>query len=152
MLIRSSYALDLQQSIIVGHSAGGHLAFWAAARHRLPAESPLVASKFAHQLPLAVISLAGAIDLEHTWQLQSGGGATATFVGGSPAEYPERYASASPACLLPLGVPQNCGNLTRSQVDEYIQPPTARDTHAVQIHLLALLVQKNAIFWPYKEL
>jgi hypothetical protein len=38
----------------------------------------------------------------------------------------------------------DCGILTRSQVDECIQPPTARDTHAMQIHLLALLVQKNA--------
>ena len=37
----------------------------------------------------------------------------------------------------------DCGNLPRSQVDEYIRPPTARDTHAMQIHLLALLVQKN---------
>jgi len=37
----------------------------------------------------------------------------------------------------------DCGNLTRSQVDEYVEPPVARDTHAMQIHLLALLVQKN---------
>jgi acetyl esterase/lipase len=35
------YDLDLTRTILLGHSAGGHLALWAAARHRLPAESPL---------------------------------------------------------------------------------------------------------------
>jgi hypothetical protein len=37
----------------------------------------------------------------------------------------------------------HCGTLTRAQVDEYITPPAARTTHALQIHLLALLVTKN---------
>lgn len=39
---------------------------------------------------------------------------------------------------------QDCGELTRSQVDEYVVPPTARPGHAMQINLLALLVGKNA--------
>lgn len=114
--IRSSYALDLQRGVIVGHSAGGHLALWAAARHRLPSTSALAASQPA-RLPLrAAISLAGTVDLEHTWHLQSGGGATAAFLGGSPADYPERYASASPARLLPLGVPQLLLHGTQDQL------------------------------------
>src|SRR5262245_51125921 len=32
-----TYHLDLGRVITVGHSAGGHLALWVAARHRLPA-------------------------------------------------------------------------------------------------------------------
>ncbi|MBO0792793.1 MAG: alpha/beta hydrolase [Ktedonobacteraceae bacterium] len=104
--IASSFALDLHRSVIVGHSAGGQLALWVAARHRLPATSQLAASQPPRFPFRAVISLAGAGDLEQTWQLQSGGGATAEFLGGSPTEYPERYALASPARLLPLGVPQ----------------------------------------------
>jgi len=39
-----------------------------------------------------------------------------------------------------------CGDLPRSQVDEYIIPPTARTGHAMQIHLLALLIGKNTAF------
>lgn len=39
--IAPKYQLDLNQVITVGHSAGGHLALWAAARQRLPEHSPL---------------------------------------------------------------------------------------------------------------
>jgi len=34
-------ALDLSKVVVIGHSAGGHLALWAAARKRLPKDSPL---------------------------------------------------------------------------------------------------------------
>jgi acetyl esterase/lipase len=55
------YALDLTRTVLVGHSAGGHLALWAAARRHLPAVSPL------HQpdafAPGQVVSLAGIGDL-----------------------------------------------------------------------------------------
>jgi acetyl esterase/lipase len=54
--------LDLSRTVLVGHSAGGHLALWAAARDRLPTASPLYR---AHPfIPRAVISLAGVGDLE----------------------------------------------------------------------------------------
>ncbi|EFH83852.1 alpha/beta hydrolase family protein [Ktedonobacter racemifer] len=113
--IHTSYDLDLQRSIIIGHSAGGHLALWVAGRHRVSADSPLTSQP--PRLPLrAAISLAGAVDLEHTWRLQSGGGATEAFIGGSPADYPERYANASPARLLPLGIPQILLHGTQDQL------------------------------------
>src|SRR5271156_61409 len=53
--------LDLKNVVAVGHSAGGHLALWAAARRRLPKSSPLYRGN-----PLsikAVVSLAGVPDL-----------------------------------------------------------------------------------------
>ena len=54
--------LDLKHVVFMGHSAGGHLAGWAAARPRLPAASPL---RFGIPLrPSGVISLAGINDLE----------------------------------------------------------------------------------------
>lgn len=99
-----TYNLDLQRVIPVGHSAGGHLALWLAARHRLPADSPLATDK-----PLALagaVSLAGAVDLEHVWQLNLGNGAASALLGGDYDSVPERYAAASPAALLPLGIPQ----------------------------------------------
>lgn len=53
--------LDLTRTVLVGHSAGGHLALWAAVRDRLPEESILHSpTPF---MPGAVISLAGIGDL-----------------------------------------------------------------------------------------
>lgn len=56
------YHLDLSRTVVVGHSAGGHLALWASVRDQLPAGSPLHnADAF---IPRSVISLAGVGDLK----------------------------------------------------------------------------------------
>ncbi len=97
--------LDLQHVVPVGHSAGGHLAFWLAARPRLPQNSPL--SYTTSPLPLTgTVSLAGVVDLKHAWQLALGNGATAELLAGSPELLADRYTLASPYELLPLHVPQ----------------------------------------------
>ncbi len=99
------YNLDLRRIVSIGHSAGGHLAFWLAARRHIPPHSPI-----AHTgSPLtftAVVSLAGVLDLEHAWYLGLGRRAVAELLGGGPEEMPDRYAAASPSALLPLGLPQ----------------------------------------------
>jgi acetyl esterase/lipase len=114
------YGLKLQRVVCVGHSAGAHLALWLAARHCISRASILhpkyptaTGSRVSDSqgsrgaLKLAgAISLAGAIDLELCWQFNLSNGVVATLLGGSPDEVPERYAAASPAALLPLGVPQ----------------------------------------------
>lgn len=84
---------DTSRVVTVGHSAGGHLALWLAARDGTVR-------------PRAAVSLAGVCDLVHGAELGLGAGAVEAFVGGSPREVPERYADASPACHLPLRVPQ----------------------------------------------
>jgi pimeloyl-ACP methyl ester carboxylesterase len=56
------FRLDPGRAVLVGHSAGGHLALWAAARGKLPAGSSVGAS--APFVPGAVISLAGIGDLK----------------------------------------------------------------------------------------
>ena len=99
----SRYPIDEQRIVTVGHSAGGHLALWVAARHRIMSGA-LVA-----QDPLAItgaVSLAGCADLEYVALLGLGRDAAIELLGGDPQAVPQRYATASPAALLPLGVPQ----------------------------------------------
>lgn len=106
--IASHYPLDLQRVITIGHSAGGHLALWLAARPRIPHGS-IVTGGLTQHTPLAItgaISQAGVVDLEMAWRMNLGNGAAAELLGGSCSAVPERYSAASPAALLPLGVPQ----------------------------------------------
>jgi acetyl esterase/lipase len=100
-----TYQLDMQRVITVGHSAGGHLALWLATRPRLPKDNPLTYTTTPLLLK-GVVSLAGVADLRQAWALDLGSGATAALLGGPPQALPERYASASPAELLPLHIPQ----------------------------------------------
>lgn len=103
--IASDAALNLNRVITVGHSAGGQLALWLATRARLPHQSQLSVSKTPLRL-VGAISLAGASDLKLVWYHDLGQGAASAFLGGSPGTFPERYSLASPAALLPLGIPQ----------------------------------------------
>ncbi|WP_377891686.1 alpha/beta hydrolase family protein [Alkalihalobacillus sp. R86527] len=111
--LKEKYTLDLSKVITIGHSAGGHLATWLAARHKISSESPLYSDQ---PLPIAgVISLAGVTDLEmmhdvHEYRDETlslaPNNPTADLIGGSPKEFPERYKHASPIELLPLDVHQ----------------------------------------------
>lgn len=106
--LATTYNLDLKRVMAVGHSAGGHLALWLAAQPRL-ADGTVLAQTSTSDTPLALagaISLAGVSDLDMGWRLNLGAGAVRELLGGGPDEVPERYAAASPAALLPLGVPQ----------------------------------------------
>lgn len=105
--LAAQYRLDLSRVVIVGHSAGGHLAMWAAARPRLGKESPLFV---ADPLPVrGVVNLAGTMDMaDNIPRMEAGCGdaVVTTMLGGAPGDVPERYAQASAIALVPLGVPQ----------------------------------------------
>jgi acetyl esterase/lipase len=95
--------LDPERVVTVGHSAGGHLALWAAARAGLPAGAP--GAEPAVQ-PAGAIGQAPVADLVACAEADLGVGACQQLLGGSPAEVPERYNLGSPASRLPIGVPQ----------------------------------------------
>ena len=108
------HALEVERVVTVGHSAGGHLALWLAGRPRLPRESPLFKEN-----PLRVrgaVSLAGIPDLERALEEKVCGTAAGELLGGGPGAAPERFAQASPARLLPLGVPQHLLNGDRDEI------------------------------------
>jgi acetyl esterase/lipase len=105
--IAPTHALDLSRVVLVGHSAGGHLAMWAAARPRVPRGSAL---SVANPLPVrGVVDLAGPLDMTANIAGYEAGcrdSVITTLLGGTPATVPEHYAHASPMALVPLGVPQ----------------------------------------------
>jgi acetyl esterase/lipase len=89
--------------VLAGHSAGGHLALWAAARHRLGADTRWHTAR--NPALRGVVSLAGCCDLALCSEWELGDRAVHGLLGGPPAEQPHRYAQADPAALPPLGVP-----------------------------------------------
>jgi len=99
--IAEPYQLDLSRVVFTGHSAGGHLALWAAGRDDLPEDSPLHTDD--PLIPDAVVTLAGINDLE-VYREQGPGRC------GEPdtvdALVNGRYADTSPAAMLPLGAEQ----------------------------------------------
>jgi acetyl esterase/lipase len=115
------HRLDLGRVVVVGHSAGGHLAMWSAGRARLPKSSPLHA---ADPLPVrGVVDLAGPLDMTaHIREYESlcRDSVITSLLGGTPAAVPDRYEQASPIRLVPLGVPQV---LVAGTYDEFVPPP-----------------------------
>jgi acetyl esterase/lipase len=101
------FNLNTGRVVIVGHSAGGHLAMWAAARARVPMQSVLYAKD-----PLrvhGVLDLAGPLDMAANiagYERLCGDTVVTSLLGGAPTEVPARYADVSAPKLLPLGIPQ----------------------------------------------
>src|SRR5262249_61272411 len=83
------YPLDPARVALVGHSAGGQLALWAAKRAQLP-----------------VVALAPVSDLRESAERVGAPGAAPMFMGGLPDEASHHYAEAAPIDVLPFGAPQ----------------------------------------------
>lgn len=104
--VAGQYRLDLRRVITVGHSAGGHLALWGAARSKLP-----VTSQFyrADALPIrGAISLAGVGNLKYHANLLPivcPDIKLDQVVGPTSASRPDQFADTSPRKMLPTGVP-----------------------------------------------
>lgn len=93
------YSLDPERVIVGGHSAGGHLALWIA--QRIEELEPAGVIR-----PRGVLGLAPAPDLEFLHEHGTCGNAATRLMGGSPEEYPERYAAGSVAHRIPRSTPQ----------------------------------------------
>lgn len=97
--------VNTERVVAVGHSAGGHLATWAASRSKLasgaPGAGPVVEIA-------GVISLAGVLDLRAAAREKIGNAAAIDLMGGDPNEHPERYAVADPLSQVPIPASVRC--------------------------------------------
>ncbi len=152
--------LDLSRVVVLGHSAGGQLGLWSAARGRLPATA--VGAKPQVQIRGAV-SLAGVLDLAAAARA-SGAGSEAElsrsvlgYLGGPPGAVPDRYSQQSPIARVPIGLPQlllHGGNDERVSIDQsraYLQAATAAGDQVKLIELPNVshfdLVKSTAAWW-----
>ncbi|MET7935889.1 alpha/beta hydrolase [Streptomyces sp. NPDC005322] len=115
--------VDTDRVVLAGHSAGGHAALWAAARHRLPPGTPWPPASPAPLL--GVVALAPIADLATAHALGVCSGAVAELLGDGD-ELTARLALADPAALLPTAVPTT---LVQGDADIDV-PPRVADAFA----------------------
>jgi len=108
-------SLDLSRVTLVGHSAGGQLALWAAGRSSLPAGAPGASPRV---LAERVLALAAVCDITRAARV------AVALLGGTPSEVPERWAQADPMRGIPLAVPV-C--LVHGSDDETVDVQRSRD-------------------------
>jgi acetyl esterase/lipase len=96
--------LDLDRVSVLGHSAGGHLALWAASRARLAPGMPGRVEAEPRVLLRRAIAQAGVCDLAGAYRRWRGG-AVLALMGAGPEEMPDRYAGGDPLRLVPADVP-----------------------------------------------
>ncbi|WP_132429996.1 alpha/beta hydrolase family protein [Pseudonocardia endophytica] len=107
----ASARIPADKIFALGHSAGGHLAAWLAARPGLPPGSPGANPQVTLN---GVVSQAGVLDLASAVRL--GDGAVVDLLGGTPQSAPDRYTIASPIQRVPLQVPTICVHGTADEV------------------------------------
>jgi acetyl esterase/lipase len=102
--LAARYNLDLDRVITMGHSAGGQLAIWLAARSAIPAEAEIGCED-----PIAVrgvLGLAPAADLRGLHNTDFCGDVIEALMGGSPETCPEHYRWGDPVEISPGDLPQ----------------------------------------------
>jgi acetyl esterase/lipase len=110
--LAAQHSLDLGKVVALGHSAGGHLAAWAAGRDRLgqlglPDADRQVSRKAdvsAVRLT-GVVSQSGLLNLAEAEMLDLSNGAVSNLLCGSSSKYPLRHRYADPMTAIPLDVP-----------------------------------------------
>lgn len=109
--IAGTHGLSLSKVVALGHSAGGHLAVWAAGRDRLAGLVPDADRQVRRRSDdgavhlTGVVSQAGLLNLAEAERLNLSNGAVSNLLGGSSGKYPNRHKYADPTRAVPLTVP-----------------------------------------------
>ncbi len=103
----AAYNLRIDKVAAFGHSAGGHLAMWLAARPKLPVSSPL---RIENPLPISgVVNSGGLADLQRSapvTQPECLASIMEQLVGRISSSRSNVFSDTSPATMLPLKVRQ----------------------------------------------
>ena len=117
--------------VTLGHSAGGHLAAWAASRGRTEWPAGIEVTH--------VISQAGVLDLTSAFEQGLGGGAVQALMGAAPDD--ESYDLADPQRMIPLDVPLwavHAGDddvVPFEQSVHYVEAASAAGAEATLVHV-----------------
>ncbi len=103
--LMATLPVDRTRVVAIGHSAGGHLAAWAAGRGQLPPGTP---GAWPAVAVTGVISQAGVLALADCARERVGGTAAPDLMGGGPDELPEEYRLADPIAAVPVPAPVVC--------------------------------------------
>jgi acetyl esterase/lipase len=118
--VGKTYNLKTDRVVAFGHSAGGQLALWLAARPRLPAANPL---RGKDPLPImGVLNAGGLADLKASalvTQKECLAGIMDKLTGAPGPGRSDVFADTSPAEMLPMGIRQ----ISVSGADDPISPP-----------------------------
>jgi acetyl esterase/lipase len=136
--LAAKHSLNLGPVVALGHSAGGHLAAWAAGRGKLAqlglpdADRQIPRRQDASAVHLTgVVSQSGVLNLAEAEQLNLSNGAVSNLLGGSSSKYPLRHRYADPMTTLPLAVPliavhgTHDDDVPRSQSESYVNAGAA---------------------------
>jgi acetyl esterase/lipase len=115
-LVQSAHThnFDPQHIVVMGHSAGGQLAFCLAAHE------PSVTR---------AISLAGVVDLQRAYQLHLSNDAVVEFLRGTPTDVPDHYHEADP---MQLSIPNARQWLIHGSSDDTVPPEFSREYFAAK--------------------
>lgn len=114
--LAARHALDLTRVVLMGHSAGGHLALWLGSEPGVRVRG--------------IVSLAGVTDLAPFVTPGGCGSAVSRLMGGSPEERREQYAAASP--LSRPAPPAGTRVILVTGDDDRIVPASQAEAYAAQ--------------------
>jgi acetyl esterase/lipase len=163
------HALNLGPVVALGHSAGGHLAAWAAGRGKLAqlglpeTDSQVTRRQDATSVHLiGVVSQSGLLNLAEAERLNLSNGAVGNLLGGPSSEYPERHKYADPMTTLPLAVPvmavhgSDDDTVPLSQSESYVNAGAAANMAAQLVKVpgdhYALIDPKTPAYRTCREL
>lgn len=141
--VADQYGLDLATAVVVGHSAGGHLALWTAGRASLtdgqPGANPVL-------VPRLAIGLGPVFDLGRGAAEGLGGGAVTDFIGGPYDEFPERFAIATPSTTAGVALA-----VVRGTADDIVPAPFTVPTPLGDVEIVDVPGDHFALIDPTTE-
>ena len=128
--------VDTSRVVVVGHSAGGHLATWAAGRAKLPPGTPGSPGGGPFVAVTGIVSQAGVLTLADCARDRTGDTAALDLMGGGPDDLPAEYLLADPLAAVPVPATVLClhsradDRVPFAYSERYVAAATAAGGHA----------------------